>query len=184
MTSMMPLMMGPVLRRHIEQVVARYRSLVADRYGRLMAWYNHLEWYEKTIAALIVLFATLGLSVSSLGLWLILFSVKLPFWLIAASAALGKLLWSSLSKTIFKTIAFLQLGWAWRRVRRYLPKDYLDRKRRWDYRVARTVVRQRRMTVKQLHDSKDTLSMRWALLRAYFKTKRPGIEGPADSPKN
>ncbi len=180
LSSMMPLMLGPALRRRIEQIVTRYKAAVLARYDAMMAWYRGLEWYEKTVAALIMVFATLGLSVSSLGLWLVLFSVKLPFWLIAASTALGRMLWASFSKMIFKTLAFLQLGWAWKWLRHHLPKDYLDRKRRWDFRVARAVVRQRRLTVRQLHDSKDTVSMRWALLKAYFRTKRPEINAPID----
>ncbi|GGE41998.1 hypothetical protein [Actibacterium pelagium] len=175
MSSMLPLIMGPMLRRKIVQVLTRYKDAVKQRYDSMLAWYRGLEWYEKTVAALIVVFGTIGLSVSSLGLWLVLFSVKLPFWLIAASTALGRMIVASVSKMAFKTIAFLQLGFAWRLVRRWLPKDYLDRKRRWDFRVARAVVRQRRLTVRQLHDSKHSLSMRLALLRAYFRTERPKI---------
>lgn len=175
MTSIVPLMMGPALRRSIDRFIGRFKTRLSSQYDRLMTWYRGLEWYEKGVAALILLFGFLGLSVSTLGLWLVLFSVKLPFWILAVTATVGKSLWSTISKTTFKTLAFLQLGWVWKLIRKFLPADYIDRKRRWDFRVARTVVRQRRLTVRQLHESKDTLSMRWALLKAYFSTERPDI---------
>lgn len=176
MSSIMPMMLGSAIRRRIELFVARYKAAVTSRYQALMGWYGGLDPVVKILAALIVLFATLGASVSTLGLWLILFSVKLPFWLIAAGAALGRMFWASLTKTLFKTIAFLQLGWAWRLIRPRLPAAYLERKRRWDFRVARAVVRSRRLTLAQLHAQKDSLGMRLALIRAYFSQPRPKIE--------
>ncbi|MEP2782109.1 MAG: hypothetical protein ABJO67_21270 [Pseudoruegeria sp.] len=181
MTSIIPLVMGPVIRRRLERFISGYKSRLVKHYDALMSWYGRLEWYEKGVAALIVAFGVLGLSVSSLGLWLVLFSVKLPFWFIAAVTALGKSIWSSTSKTLFKTLAFLQLGWVWKLIKRWLPQDYIERKRKWDFRVARAVVRQRRLTVRQLHDSKDSLSMRWALTKAYFRTKRPEINEPGEA---
>ncbi len=180
MSSVVPLIMGPSLRRSLERFLGRFKISLRAQYDQLMAWYNSLEWYEKSIAALIVLFGFLGLSVSTLGLWLVLFSIKLPFWLIATAATLGRSLWNTISKTAFKTLAFLQLGWVWKLIRRFLPANYIERKRRWDFRVARRVVRQRRLTVRQLHDSKDSLSMRWALLKAYFSTERPDIHPSTD----
>lgn len=175
MTSILPLLMGSVLRRRIETFLTRYKTAIRLRYDAMIAWYGRLEWYEKLIAALIVVFASLGLSVSSLGLWLVLFSVKLPFWLIAGLAAFGKMFWGSLTKGLFKAIAFLQLGWAWKLIRKRLPESYLDRKRRWDFRVARAVVRRRRLTLRQLHDQKDGLSMRVALIKGYFRQPRPDL---------
>jgi len=146
----------------------------------MMGWYGGLEWYEQLVAALIVIFATLALSVSSIGLWVILFSVKLPFMIAAGVGALWRMLWTTLARWLFKLIAFLQLGWAWKWVRRRLPASYLDQKRRWDFRVARAVVRRRRMTVRQLHEQKDSLSLRLSLIAGYFRQARPEMPDPEE----
>ena len=53
---------------------------------------------------------------------------------------------------------FFRLGWLWRVIQRRLPKGYLERKRRIDCRVARMVVRQSWLTVRQLADRKGCLS--------------------------
>ena len=178
-SSIVPLLMGPAIKRRVEAFLTRYKDAVRARYDALITWYSALEWYEKTVAALIVLFAMLALSVSSLGLWLILFSVKLPFWVIAGFAAFGRMLWSSITKTAFKTIAFLQLSWLWRLIRPRLPAAYLDRKRRFDFRIARAVVRRRRMTLAQLQAGHRGLSLRLALMAAYFRAEKP--EGPTEA---
>ena len=169
MTSVLPLLVGSAILRRIDRFFASYRDAVRARYDALLGWYAGLRWYEKTVAALILLFGLLGLTVSSLGLWLILFSVKLPLWILAALASVWQVTWASLRKMAFKALAFLQLTWAWRGLRRLLPKRYLERKRRLDFRVARAVVRRRRMTLRQLAEQKDTwrmrLAVRWARLR-------------------
>lgn len=172
-TSLVPLLVGGALLRRIERWTASYKEAVIAQYEAMFDWYRGLEWYEKTVAALIVLFLTLALTVSSLGLWLILFSVKLPFWVIASLSALGRMIWQTIRKSAFKTVAFLQLSLAWRFLRRRLPKAYLERKRRFDFRVARMVVRRRRMTVRQLAEQKDSLSMRWSLWRESLRQERP-----------
>ncbi len=178
MSSIAPMLVGSALKNRIVALISRYKESVRSRYAVKMAWYGQLEWYEKAIAALIVVFATLGLSVSSIGLWVVLFSVKLPFMIAAGVGALWRILWTTLAKMAFKAAAFLQLGWLWRLVSRWLPESYLERKRRWDYRVARAVVRRRRMTLRQLHDQKDSLSMRLALIAGYFRTERPDMPDP------
>ncbi|MEM8740733.1 MAG: hypothetical protein AAGE13_04475 [Pseudomonadota bacterium] len=58
------------------------------RHAALLAWYRGLGRIERVLAALVILFATIALSVTSLELWLILFSVKLPLWAAAAVAGL------------------------------------------------------------------------------------------------
>ena len=78
--------------RRIDAVFQTYRARVRAHYDALMGWFAGLQWYEKTVAGLIVLFATLALSVTSLGLWLVLFSVKLPFWAIATLSAFGRMI--------------------------------------------------------------------------------------------
>ncbi|MDU8945586.1 hypothetical protein [Ovoidimarina sediminis] len=169
MTSALPLLVGNALLRRIEAFFAAYRSRVRAQYDALMGWFAGLQWYEKLVAALIVLFATLALSVTSLGLWLILFLVKLPFWAIAALTALGRMIWETLRKTAFKTAAFFQLGWLWRFVRRRLPKEALDRQRRLNFRIARRVVRHRRLTLRQLSERKDSLALTLAVLRERWR---------------
>ena len=49
--------------------------------------------------------------------------------------------------------------------------------------MARAVVRRRRMTVRQLHEQKDSLSLRLSLIAGYFRQARPEMpdpEGPED----
>lgn len=173
MTTAIPLIIGNAALRRLEKFLAAYRDAIRSRYDGMLAWYDGLEWYEKAVATLIVVFATLGLTVTSLGLWLLLFSVKLPFWAVAAATSLGRMIWTTITKTAFRTAAFLQLTWVWKALRRRLPPAYLERKRRFDFRVARMVVRRRRMTLKQLEERKDSLTMRLSLIREYFRQERP-----------
>lgn len=169
MTTVVPLVVGSAVLRRIAAFVRRYREAVAERYQRMMAWYFGLHPVEQVLAALIVLFATVALSVTSLGLWLILFSVKLPFWVAAAAAAFGRMVWVSIQKMTFKAVAFLQLSLIWRGIRRLLPESWLERKRRFDYRVARAVIRRRRLTIRQLAEKKDSLPFRMGLLIDYLR---------------
>ncbi|MEM0945997.1 MAG: hypothetical protein AAGK37_01220 [Pseudomonadota bacterium] len=169
MTSLMPLLIGSAVLRRIDRFIAGYTELVRRQYVALFDWYTGLQWYEKTVAALILLFTLLGLTVSSLGLWLILFSVKLPLWILAALASAWQITWASIRKMAFRTVAFLQLSWLWRELRRMLPQSYLDRKRRLDFRMARMVVKKRRMTLRQLASQKDSWRLKWAIWTARFR---------------
>ena len=172
MTTLLPLLLGKAVLRKIAAYLGRYRRAVRYRYVRLLRWYSRLHPAEKIIAALIILFATVALSVTSVGLWLILFSVKLPLWIAAAATAFWRMTWISAQKMLFKAIAFFQLKWLWRGVSRILPASWLKRKRRFDYRVARTVIRRRRMTLRQLEARKDSLPFRMGLLVDYLKGPR------------
>lgn len=169
-STAVPLLVGNAVLRRMKGFLAAYIDAVGTRYRALLRWYGNLAWYEKTVATLIVVFATLALTVGSLGLWLILFSVQLPLWFLAAAAAAGKMVWLSSRKMAFKAAAFFQLSWLWRFLRGRLPADVLDRKRRLDFRIARRVVRQRRMTLRQLAAGKDGLALRWAILRERWRT--------------
>ncbi len=164
MSTVLPLVMGRALLRRFKAFIEGYLVGVKTLHTRMMAWFAALSPLEKALAWGIILCVTLALSVTSLGLWLVLFSVKLPLWLAAAAAALGKSLWVSVQKTAFKMLAFLQLGWLWKAVRRVLPKAWLDRKRRAEFRLARAVVRRRRMTIRQLAERKDRLPFRIGVL--------------------
>ena len=64
---------------------------------------------------------------------------------------------------------FFQLKWLWRGISRILPASWLERKRRFDYRVARAVIRRRRLTVKQLAEKKDSLPFRMGVLVEYLR---------------
>lgn len=169
MTTLLPLLLGKAVLRCIAAYLRRYRRAVRLKYVRMLRWYRRLNTVEKVLAALIILFATLALSVTSLGLWLVLFSVKLPLWIAAAAAAFWRMTWVSVQKMAFKAVAFLQLSWLWRGLRRILPASWLERKRRFDYRVARTVIRRRRMTLRQLENRKDSLPFRMGLLVDYMR---------------
>ncbi|NND41739.1 MAG: hypothetical protein HKO04_06650 [Silicimonas sp.] len=169
MTTVLPLLLGKALLRRIAAWVGQYRQAISRRYRRLLSWYRRLHPAEKVIAALAILFATLALSVTSLGLWLVLFSVKLPLWIAAAAAALARMTWVSVQKMTFKAVAFFQLTWAWRLLRKVLPEAWLERKRKLDYRIARAVIRRRRLTVRQLADRKDSLPFRLGILVDYWR---------------
>ncbi len=168
-TTLLPLLLGKALLRRIAAWLGAYRAAISRQYLLLMRWYRKLHPVEKAIAALAILFATLALSVTSLGLWLILFSVKLPLWIAATAAAFWRMVWVSVQKMTFKAVAFLQLSWAWRLLRRLLPASWLERKRRFDYRVAHAVVRRRRLTIRQLADRKDSLPFRLGILVDYWR---------------
>lgn len=172
-STFLPVLMGASLRRRIGLLMRRYMGAIKARFDALMAWYRALDWKIQVIATLIVISATLGLSVASIGLWLILFSVQLPFWLLAFLGATIRSVGQSMGKYAFKTVMFLQLGWLWQIMKRQLPPEYLERKRRFDFRLVRRVVRQRRMTLRQLEAGHKSLFLRLALLRAYIGARKP-----------
>lgn len=167
-TSLVPLMVGKAILRRIQLLVQGYLDIVRVRYARLMDWFNGLSRVERAVAWLVILFATLALSVTSLGLWLILFSVQLPLWLVAAASATVKMLSKSMEKTVFKAVAFLQLAWLWKFVRRLLPARVLAWKRRTEFRIARQIVRRRRMTLKQLVARKGRLPFKLGIMAEYL----------------
>ena len=172
LTTVLPLLLGKAVLRRIATYLGQYRKMVRRRYMRLLRWYRKLHTVEKIVAAAIILCATVALSVTSIGLWLILFSVKIPLWIAAVSTALWRMTWVSVQKMAFKAIAFLQLRWLWRGISRVLPASWLERKRRFDYRVARSVIRRRRLTLKQLEARKDSLPFRMGLLVEYLRGSR------------
>lgn len=168
MSSVVPLMLGKAILRRFQLVIRGYLEIVQKRYCRLLDWFNGLSPLERAVAWMVILFASLALSVTSLGLWLILFSVQLPLWLVAAGSAALRMTWSSLQKGVFKALAFLQLGWLWKGVKRLLPAKVLDRKRRAEFRIARAIVRRRHMTLKQLVDRKGRLPFKLGILAEYL----------------
>lgn len=168
MTTVLPLLLGKALLRRIAAFLDTYRQSVRRRYMKLLRWYGALHPVEKVVGALIILLATLALSVSSLGLWLILFSVKIPLWIAAVSTALWRMTWLSIQKMAFRAVAFLQLRWLWQAILRFLPEPWVAWKRRFDYRVARSVIRRRRMTLRQLEQRKNSLPFRLGILVEYL----------------
>ncbi|WP_323771144.1 hypothetical protein [Antarctobacter sp.] len=168
MTSVLPLMLGKALLRRIQLLVKGYLEGVQLRYARLLAWFHRLSPLERAVAWMVILFASLALSVTSMGLWLILFSVQLPLWLVAAGGAALRMTWSTLQKGVFKALAFFQLGWLWKGIKRLLPAAVLERKRRTEFRIARAIVRRRRMTLKQLVDRKGRLPFKLGVLAEYL----------------
>ncbi|PYG27768.1 hypothetical protein C8N36_11444 [Pelagimonas varians] len=168
MTTLMPMVLGKALLRRLAGVFTRYIEAVRAQYARMMLWYGQLSTAEKVVSGLILLFASIALSISSFGLWVILFTVKLPLWIIAAGAALGRMIWVTVQKSTFKAVAFLQLGLLWKGLQKLMPSALLKRKRAFDYKVARAVIRKRRMTVRQLAENKDSLPFRMGLLVDYL----------------
>lgn len=168
MSSVVPLMVGKAILRRIQLLVQSYLDIARQRYDRLIRWFNSLSRVERAVAWLVILFATLALSVSSLGLWLILFSVQLPLWLVAAASATIRVMSKSVEKMLFKAVAFLQLSWLWKFIRRLLPAQVLEWKRRTEFRIARQIVRRRRMTLKQLVDRKGRLPFKLGIMAEYL----------------
>ncbi|MGH1415930.1 MAG: hypothetical protein ACRBB0_20765 [Pelagimonas sp.] len=168
MSTLMPMVLGKAVLRRLAGLFSGYIEAVQERYARMIAWYQSLSGIEKLISGLILIFAALALSVSTVGLWLILFSVQLPLWIVAGAAAFGRMAWVSLQKMVFKAVAFLQLGLLWKGLQKLLPERVLKRKRAFDYRVARAVIRRRRMTVRQLADRKESLPFRMGLMVDYL----------------
>ena len=164
-TSVLPLFMGSVLRRRVSALIGVLQNSIRSRYDALLAWYDQLNGIEKALTALVLIAAIFALSVSSLGLWLILFSIKMPLWIVAFFAAIAKSFWQSASKMIFRAVAFFQLGILWGLTRRILPESVLEKKRRFDFRIARAVVKRRRLTLRELSSRKQTFALKWAIFR-------------------
>ena len=164
-TSVLPLFMGSVLRRRVSALIGVLQNSIRSRYDALLAWYDQLNGIEKALTALVLIAAIFALSVSSLGLWLILFSIKMPLWIVAFFAAIAKSFWQSASKMIFRAVAFFQLGILWGLTRRILPESVLKKKRRFDFRIARAVVKRRRLTLRELSSRKQTFDLKWAIFR-------------------
>lgn len=177
MTTLMPLVFGKAVLRRIVGLFSGYLDAVKERYARMMAWYSNLSLPEKVVAAMILVFGTLALSVGSLGLWLILFSVHVPLWIVAGMAALWRMVWISVQKMVFKAVAFFQLSWLWKGVQWLMPASVLKRKRALEYRIARRVIRQRRLTVRQLADRKDSLPFRMGLMVDFLFGRRHSDDG-------
>lgn len=169
MTTLVPLLVGKATLRRLASFIHGYSAALKARYARLLNWYAQLGWIEKSLAAAIVLFATVALGVSTIGLWLVLFSVKIPLWLAAFAATALQSLWAGVQKTLFKTLAFLQLRWLWVFLSKLLPQSLLQRKRRLDYRIARAVIRHRRLSLRQVTEKKDSLPFRMGLLIDYLR---------------
>ena len=180
--SLLPLIIGASMQRRISAWVSNFAEGVRLRKAWLMAHYQDWPPAVKVIAILCTLFAILALSLSTMSLWLLIFSVQVPIWILAATGSLWRMIWLTIQKLLFRTIAFMQLYRIWGFLKRRLPDSYLRRKRQFDFKVARIVVRKRRMTVAQLHAQKDGLAMRIALIREYFRHKRPERTIDSESP--
>lgn len=164
-TSVLPLFMGSVLRRRVSAWLGMLQFSIRSRYDALLAWYDKLNALEKALTALVLIAALFALSVSSLGLWLVLFSIKMPLWIVAFFAAVAKSFWQSASKMLFRAVAFFQIGILWGLTRRILPESVLEKKRRFDFRIARAVVKRRRLTLRELSSRKETFALKWAVFR-------------------
>ncbi len=171
--SLLPLIIGASMQRRISQLFDRFLTGFRKRRDAMMDTYRGWPKPVRIVTVLAAVAAVLALTITTMSVWLIVISVQLPIWIIAASGSLWQILWRFLQKLVFRTLAFMQLYRVWGALKKRLPESYLRRKRAFDFRVARMVVRQRRMTVAQLHAQKNGWSMRLSLLRAYFRNRRP-----------
>ena len=94
----LPHLVGKALLRKLDTFLSRYRDAIFRQYDRSISWYNAMVWHVKIVVALIVVFAALGLSVSSVGLWVILLSVKLPLWIVPAFSSGVQMTWATIRK--------------------------------------------------------------------------------------
>ncbi len=177
--SLVPMLIGAANQRRIAAFVQTYTTFARARFDAMMNWYRALPRLMQILLILIAMFATLALAITSMSLWLLLFSVQLPVWILAGVAAFWQMIWQTVQKMVFRTLAFMQLFRAWSYLRNRVPPAYLQRLRRFNFRVARVVVRRRRMTLAQLHGRKSSWAMRWALFREYFRQSRP--DGPTQA---
>ena len=164
-TSVLPLFMGSVLRRRMSVWIDVLQFSIRSRYDAVLAWFDKLNSLEKTLAAFVLIAAIFALSVSSLGLWLVLFSIKMPLWIVAFFAAIAKSFGQSASKIVFRAVAFFQIGIFWGLMRRILPDSVLEKKHRFEFRIARAVVKRRRLTLRELVSRKETFALKWAVFR-------------------
>lgn len=174
--SLLPLIIGASLQRKIAAVFGKFLEGYKRRKEALMANYHSWPKPVQAIAIACSLLAILAMSLTTMSVWLFIFSVQLPIWILAASGSLWKMLLGVVQKLLFRTIAFMQLYKIWGFIKKRLPESYLRKKRQFDFKVARIVVRQRKMTVAQLRAQKDSLGMRVALVREYFRHKRPDAD--------
>ena len=175
--SLIPLLIGAAAQRRIAEFSRHYVSLAQEKYDAMIATYRAQPRPTRILLVLIAIAATLAVTVSTLSLWLIVFSVQAPLWILAGLAAFSRVIWVWLQKLAFRSLAFMQIFQVWGFLRRRMPPEYLARLRRFNFRVARIVVRRRRMTLSQLAEHKDGLGMRLSLIREYFRQDRP--EGPS-----
>jgi len=175
--SLIPLLIGAAAQRRIAELSHRYVALARERYQAMLAVYRAQPRPTRILLVLVAIVATMAVTVTTMSLWLVVFSVQLPLWILAGVAAFWRVIWGSVQKLIFRSLAFMQIFRVWGVLRRRMPPEYLARLRRFNFRVARMVVRRRRLTLAQLADRKDDLGMRFALIREYFRQDRP--EGPS-----
>jgi len=173
MKSILPLIIGAATQRKIAEFTKTYVDAVKTRVQFMLDWYKNLPRPMRIILILIAFFTTLAVAVLTMSVWLLLFSIQLPIWIIASLSAFWNMVWTTIQKTVFRSLAFMQIFRAWGYLRRMMPPDYIARLRRFNFRIARIVVRRRRMTVAQLHSQKDTLGIRWELFREYYRHARP-----------
>ncbi|MHA3914998.1 hypothetical protein [Halovulum sp. GXIMD14793] len=171
--SILPLIVGATMQRRISEFLQRFLDGFRRRKEAMMTAYKSWPKSVQIVSALAVLVAMLVLTMTTMSVWLIIVSVQLPIWILAASGSLWTMLWKTAQKLLFRAFAFMQLYKIWDLIKRRLPESYLRRKRRFDYKVAKAVVKQRRLTVAQLHAQKNSFSMRWSLLKEYFRHRRP-----------
>lgn len=171
--SILPLIIGAAMQRRIAEFFKKFVDGFKRRRDRMMAAYRSWPKHVRIVSVLAVIAGMLALTISTMSIWLILISVQLPIWIIAATGSLWHIVWRTIQKLIFRTLAFMQLYKVWGFLKKRVPETYLRRKRAFDFRVARMVVKQRKLTVAQLHAQKHGWAMRWSLLKAYFRNRRP-----------
>lgn len=175
--SLIPLLIGAAAQRRIAEFGRGLVDLTRTKHDAMIAAYKAQPRAARVVLVLTAIAATLAVTVTTVSLWLIVFSVQIPLWVIAGFAAFRRMIWGWIQKLVFRSLAFMQVFRLWGSLRRRMPPQYLARLRRFNFRVARMVVRRRRMTLAQLAKHRYGLGMRLALLREYFRQDRP--EGPS-----
>ncbi len=145
--SLLPLVIGAAGQRRVRALLRHARRAVRRRHDAMMAWYGRQPLALRVATVGLAIAAMLALTATSVGIWVLIFSVQVPVWILAGLGSVGSLIRDYVERAVFKTVVFMKLDrlWAWAEAR--LPRGLRRAKRRADLKVARTVVKGRRKAI-------------------------------------
>ncbi len=152
--TLLPLLVGAAMMRRLSQLAAGFKARFVETSNQLTNWYRELPTAVRIVGILIAMCGILALAVTTMSLWLLIFSIQLPIWVAAAFAAFGQMIWQSLQKAVFRAIAFFKLTKIWAFLKKRLPETQQQGLKRFERKMARNVIRQRRAAVARLKASK------------------------------
>ena len=124
--SLIPLLIGAATQRRITRFAHRFAALVRERYDAMLAAYRAQPRPTRILLVLIAIAATMAVTVTTISLWLVVFSVQLPLWILAGVAAFWRVIWLWAQKLVFRTLAFMQIFRIWGFLRRRMRAWWLS----------------------------------------------------------